>query len=97
MMFFMISTFILFIALTVTLPYTLVVWNIIPWCVLTVKFATDYLMMKRFTALTKTESILRYFIPAAAIHIPYILAATVGGYFFSFDWKNRSLRKEAGQ
>lgn len=95
MMFFMISTFIMFVALAITLPLTLVEWNAIPWIVFVQKFFIDYITMSRFTRLTKTEETMKYFIPTAFIHIPMILIATVGGYFFSFEWKERTLKKEA--
>jgi biofilm PGA synthesis N-glycosyltransferase PgaC len=97
MMFFMICTFVLFIALAVTLPLTFVSWSIVPWLVIAGKWMTDYLMMKRFTRITRTDSVMKYFIPTALIHIPYILIATIGGYFFSFEWKERSLKKETAR
>ncbi|MBI2427649.1 MAG: glycosyltransferase [Ignavibacteriales bacterium] len=95
MMFFMISTFIMFVILAVTLPLTLVRWNAVPWIVLLIKFTVDYATMLRFTRMTNTQNAMKYFIPTAIIHIPMILIATVGGYFFSFEWKNRSMKKES--
>ncbi|MHB1050053.1 MAG: glycosyltransferase [Bacteroidota bacterium] len=97
MMVFLICTFGLFVALAVTLPLTLVSWNSAPWMILAGKFLIDYFMMKRFTRITRTEAVMKYFIPTALIHIPYILIATIGGYFFSFEWKERSLKKETAQ
>lgn len=94
MMIFLICTFIMFIILTITLPLTFLSWNVIPWIVLVLKFATDYVVMHRFTRLTNTHSAMRYFLPAAVVHIPMILLATIGGYFFSFEWKNRTLKRE---
>lgn len=95
MMFFMISTFIMFVLLTVTLPLTFVHWHVVPWIVLMLMFLIDYATMSRFTRLTNTQEAMRYFIPTAIIHIPLILIATVGGYFFSFEWKGRTLKKES--
>ncbi len=97
MMFFMICTFLLFIGLAVTLPLTLVAWSSLPWLVFLGKIVTDYFMMKRFTSITRTDSVMKYFLPTAFIHIPYILIATIGGYFFSFEWKDRSLKKETAR
>jgi cellulose synthase/poly-beta-1,6-N-acetylglucosamine synthase-like glycosyltransferase len=95
MMFFMICTFIMFIALTVTLPMTAFSWNSLPWLVVVGKFSIDYLMMRRFTTLTGTSRAMKYFVPTALVHIPLILLSTIGGYFFSFEWKERSMKKES--
>jgi glycosyltransferase involved in cell wall biosynthesis len=95
MMFFMICTFIMFIALTVTIPITLYEWNSIPWIVLIGKFSADYLIMNRFAVITKTTDAMKYFFITAVIHIPFVLISTVGGYFFSFEWKDRKLKKES--
>lgn len=95
MMFFMICTFIMFIGLTVSLPLTIIHWTVIPWIVAGGKFAIDYLIMNRFTTLTRTDNAMQYFLPTAIIHIPFVLIATIGGYFFSFEWKEQKLKKES--
>ncbi len=95
MMFFMICTFIMFVGLAVTIPLTLIEWNILPWLIVAGKFSADYLIMNRFAAITRTHAAMKYFFPAALIHIPFVLIATVGGYFFSFKWKEQTLTKEA--
>jgi biofilm PGA synthesis N-glycosyltransferase PgaC len=95
MMFFLISTFFMFVCLTITLPLTFSSWNSVPWAVLLLKFLTDFFMMRRFTKLTATEEAMKYFIPAAMVHIPMVLLATIGGYFFTFEWKNREMKRES--
>ncbi len=95
MMFFMITTFAMFVTLAISLPLTFVRWNAVPWIVLTIKFIFDYAVMNRFTRLTQTQDLMKYFIPTAIVHIPMILIATVGGYFFSFEWKDRTMKKES--
>ena len=85
----------MFIALTVTIPITLYEWNSIPWIVLIGKFSADYLIMNRFAVITKTTDAMKYFFITAVIHIPFVLISTVGGYFFSFEWKDRKLKKES--
>ncbi|MCK9408621.1 MAG: glycosyltransferase [Bacteroidetes bacterium] len=95
MMFFMICTFIMFILLTVWLPLSFFHWSIVPWLILAGKFSTDYFFMRKFTTLTHTTNAMRYFFQTAVIHIPFILLSTFGGYFFSFDWKDRTLTKES--
>ncbi len=94
MMFFMICTFIMFVGLAVTIPLTVIEWNIIPWLVVVGKFSIDYLIMNRFTMMTRTNNTMKYFLPTALIHIPFVLIATIGGYFFSFKWKEQTLKKE---
>ncbi|MEW5797423.1 MAG: glycosyltransferase [Bacteroidota bacterium] len=95
MMLFMIATFVMFVTLTIMLPLTLIQMNIVPWIVVIVKFLMDYITMRRFTHLTGTREAMKYFIPTAVIHIPMILVATIGGYFFSFEWKDRTMKKES--
>ncbi len=94
MMFFMICTFVMFIGLTLTVPLTFFFWNIIPWAVILGIFSIDYIAMHRFTRITKTDHVMKYFLPTAVIHIPFVLISTIGGYFFSFKWKERTLKKE---
>lgn len=95
MMFFMICAFIMFVALTITLPLTLIEWNIIPWIILSLNILFDYIIMSRFARITQTTEAMKYFIPTAIIHIPFVLLAIFGGYFFSFEWKDRSMKKES--
>jgi cellulose synthase/poly-beta-1,6-N-acetylglucosamine synthase-like glycosyltransferase len=95
MMFFMICTFIMFVLLTVMLPLSYFYWTPVPYIVLGGKYIGDYLVMRRFTNVTHLPSAMRYFIPTWLIHIPSILISTVGGYFFSFEWKERTMTKES--
>lgn len=95
MMFFMISTFIMFIVLAAAIPLSFFAWNPLPWLILTGIFSIDYLMMHRFTTITQTHSAMKYFAATALIHIPLVLISTIGGYFFRFSWKERRLRKES--
>ncbi|MFZ4620384.1 MAG: glycosyltransferase [Bacteroidota bacterium] len=95
MMFFMICTFMMFVGLALTLPLTLIEWNILPWIIISLNILFDYIIMQRFARITKTTEAMKYFIPTAIIHIPFVLLATIGGYFFSFEWKDRSMKKES--
>ena len=97
MMLFMICTFILFVGLAITVPLTLIHPHAGPWCILAGKIAVDFMMMRKFTTLISAQDTMRYFLPTAIIHIPYILVSTIGGYFFSFTWKDRSMKKETVQ
>jgi cellulose synthase/poly-beta-1,6-N-acetylglucosamine synthase-like glycosyltransferase len=95
MMFFMICTFIMFILVAITIPLSLFHWNAIPWIIVAGKFFVDYHIMRKFTTMTNTTGAMRYFLPTAIIHIPFVLLSTFGGYFFSFKWKDRTMTKEA--
>jgi cellulose synthase/poly-beta-1,6-N-acetylglucosamine synthase-like glycosyltransferase len=94
-MFFMVCTFIMFVGLMLTLPLTFVLWHPLPWIILLLNITVDFVMMREFTRITRTSEAMRYFIPTAIIHIPFVLLATIGGYFFSFEWKDRSMKKES--
>lgn len=59
----------------------------------TPKLVIDYRILRRFTGMTNTRAILKYYIPAAVIHIPAIFIAVAGGYFGKFEWKGRQLER----
>ncbi len=94
MLFFMICTFIMFVGLMIALPLTAMEWNILPWFVFGGVMIVDFMTMYRFSILTGTTNAMKYFLPTAIIHIPFILISTIGGYFFSFRWKERMLKRE---
>ena len=94
MMFFMICTFVMYLLLTVMLSISFFRWNIFPWLIAAGKFTVDYLIMHRFARITRTKEALKYFLPTALIHIPFVLLSTIGGYFFRFEWKERTMKKE---
>lgn len=95
LIFFMSCTFIMFLLLPAALAGTFVEWTILPWIVLAAMQTVDYLTMKRFCSITGTSDSMRYYLPTAIIHIPFVLIATIGGYFFSFRWKQRTMKKAA--
>ncbi len=57
------------------------------------KLIVDFLIMHKFTAMTGTRPLLKYFLPAAVVHIPVIFMAVAGGYFGKFEWKGRVLER----
>ena len=57
------------------------------------KLVVDYLILHKFTGLTQTRRLMKYFIPAAVVHIPVIFMAVAGGYFGKFEWKGRILER----
>lgn len=95
MMFFMIATFVMFVLLAVMIPYSFIEWTVVPWIALLGKFVIDFVMMDSFTRLTRTHAVMRYYLPMAIVYIPYVLVVTIGGYFFPFTWKDRTMSKES--
>ncbi len=57
------------------------------------KFFIDFFILKKFTHRTNTQYIMKYFIPAAIIHIPSILISVLGGFIGTFEWKGRKLQR----
>ena len=94
-LFFMGCTFLMYIGLSVSLPLTIFSWNGIPWIIVAAKFGVDYMIMRKFTILTKTEEALRFFLPTAIVHIPVILFSVFGGFFGQFRWKERTVSRTA--
>jgi cellulose synthase/poly-beta-1,6-N-acetylglucosamine synthase-like glycosyltransferase len=57
------------------------------------KLAVDYLILRKFTEMTQTRPLMKYYAAAAVIHIPVIFMAVTGGYFGRFEWKGRVLER----
>ncbi len=57
------------------------------------KALTEYLVMKRGTNLLFEEKILKPFLIAQILHIPYIIIAGISGIFGNFTWKDRKLSR----
>ena len=57
------------------------------------KLAVDYLILHRFTGMTRTRHLMKYYFAAAVIHIPVIFLAVAGGYFAKFEWKGRPVER----
>ncbi len=89
---FLVSSFIYYTALVIALLRT----PFEPVCLLLFllayvpKLLIDFHILKKFTVLTRTEYLLRFYAKAALIHIPVVLLAVLGGYFGRFDWKGRA-------
>jgi cellulose synthase/poly-beta-1,6-N-acetylglucosamine synthase-like glycosyltransferase len=92
---FLVTSFLLYILLFVLTPFSIVFFLKFPLPVIVLcgKFIIDYWILKRFTALTKTSSVLKFFFPAEIFHIPTVLLAVFGGYFGHFEWKGRTLMR----
>lgn len=94
MMVFMICTFLMYLILLFLLPLSILTGDVLPVIVFGAKAAADFQVMRQFSQMMRIPYIMRYFVPMALMHIPVILFSTIGGYFFSFEWKERSLSRE---
>ena len=57
------------------------------------KLLFEFLVMKKGTKLLFDIKILKYFLPAEILHIPYILISGIAGIFGNFEWKERKLSR----
>lgn len=93
--FFMSITFLYYIALCISIPISLFFFEPLPLLSFAAKCGIDLLILNKFTAMTKTRSVLRYFLPAEFIHIALVLLGVFGGYFTKFEWKERKVGRTA--
>jgi hypothetical protein len=57
---------------------------------LLLKTAADFTVIFCGAHLFRKSGLLRYFIPAAAVHIPLIIGSVLGGVFGKFTWKGHT-------
>ncbi len=57
------------------------------------KVLFEFLVMKKGTGLLFNKKMLRYFLIAEILHIPYILISVFAGIFGNFEWKGRQLSR----
>ena len=57
------------------------------------KSFSEYLVLKKGTGLLFENKILRPFIFAEILHIPYIIISGISGIFGNFTWKNRTISR----
>ena len=58
-----------------------------------IKAAMEYLILKTGAEYLFDKSILRVFIPAEILHIPYILVAGISGSMGNYIWKERKVKR----
>ncbi len=61
--------------------------------VFALKILFEFLIMKKGTALLFDKKMLKYFLPAEILHIPYILISGIAGIFGNYVWKERKLTR----
>jgi cellulose synthase/poly-beta-1,6-N-acetylglucosamine synthase-like glycosyltransferase len=93
MMFFMISTFIFYLIMFISIPLSLYFGEYLMLIPIGIKFFSDFILLFVFLTRFSQLFLLRYFIPAAVIHIPFTLLAVFGGYFSNFEWKDQKVSR----
>lgn len=58
-----------------------------------VKYIPEYFIIKEGTKTLFDKSILKSFLPAEILHIPYIIIAAASGLFGNYSWKGRQLKR----
>jgi cellulose synthase/poly-beta-1,6-N-acetylglucosamine synthase-like glycosyltransferase len=93
---FLSASFVMYGLLFLFVPVSIIYWPVMPVPVIMflLKCGVDYWILKKFVRLTRTPSVMKYFVPAELAHIPIILGAVAGGFFGKFEWKGRMLERE---
>ena len=78
-------TILSFVNATIYLPIFIIIFLL--------KISFEFLIMKRGTDLLFNKKMLKYFLPAEILHIPYILISVIAGIFGNFEWKGRQLSR----
>ncbi len=58
---------------------------------LSLKALAEYLFLRRISQHFGLQHLLRVFLPAQLLHIPYILYAAIAGSLFPYEWKDREI------
>ena len=95
-LFFLISTFLLFLLLSITIPISLFYITIFPAPIICFAFKSlmEFLILFKFTRMIGEERILFYFPLNEILHIPYILIAAIAGQLGTFNWKGKDLKRK---
>lgn len=91
------GAFLFFVLLFVTVPLSMAGWlhTPVPLFCLLGKIIVEGMVIVKGCMLFRRPDMLKYFLPAEIVHIPYILSAAIGGQFFKFEWKGRRTGKVA--
>lgn len=91
------STFLFFLLLFLSVPFSLAngAFLSVPVLCLVAKAGFEFLVLAKGCSVFKRKGMLRYFLPAEVVHLPYILGAAIGGHFFKFEWKGQRTGKTA--
>ncbi len=98
-LFFLVASFFLYLLIFLFAPVSVFYFSIVslPFAVLLIKFIVDYWIIFKFSKLTEVVGMMKYFFVSELIHFPVILAAVLGSFFGSFEWKGRLMKREISQ
>lgn len=57
------------------------------------KAVMEYMIMRQGAGIIFNKPLLKYFIPAELLQVPYIIAASIAGVFGDYKWKNRAVKR----
>lgn len=88
---FLLSVYLFYLLLFISVPFALLFPLHFPYplCALGIKFAVDFLLIAKGTALLNRKALRRYFLLAELFQIPYILYVGFAGVLGAFEWKSR--------
>ncbi len=84
-----------FVALPLMITLNIIHPEIIPFTIaaIALKVIPDFFVMNRGKNIVYNSSIIKYFLLAELLHIPYLLIASFLGLFGNFNWKGRELKR----
>jgi len=84
--------FLLFNVILLVLPF-LIIYEIRAFLflsgVLIIKSFSEFILLYKFAGLTDQKSLLKYFLPAALLHVPYIVFFGLLGSILKYSWAGR--------
>lgn len=88
---FLISTYILYLLLFVSIPISLrfLIYYPYPIMALLIKIGVDFLLIWKGTTIVKRQDLRKYFLAAELFQIPYVLYVGFAGILGQFEWKGR--------
>jgi len=89
------ATFLFFLLLLFSVPFSLAngAFLSVPVLCLMAKVGFESMIIAKGCSVFKRKGMLRTFLAAEVVHIPYILGAAIGGHFFKFQWKGQRMGK----
>jgi cellulose synthase/poly-beta-1,6-N-acetylglucosamine synthase-like glycosyltransferase len=95
LIFFLGSAFLFFLLLFFGVPFSLAngAFFSVPVLCWIAKGTFELLVLAKGCSVFGRKRMLRFFLPAELVHIPYVLGAAIGGHFFKFEWKGQRTGK----
>jgi cellulose synthase/poly-beta-1,6-N-acetylglucosamine synthase-like glycosyltransferase len=91
LVFFLISVYIYYLLLFISLPFALCfpLYFPYPLCVFAIKLIVDFLLILKGTSLVGRKDLRKYFLVTEIFQLPYIIYVGFAGIMGSFSWKGR--------